>query len=138
MKWLALLLGVSVVAGIVALVVAIGSTRDTVPGTLRDCVLDGNAGLVRGPADLGGQIRSDIDAGTIRERSRARVGDDTAVLLAGTNYRILVLAGRASPPLDGDLGRRVYERAGEYALVAKEVDPVQGALGGCIALATGG
>ena len=88
--------------------------------------------------DLGGPIRADIDASAVRELSRTRLGDDTVVLLGGTNYRILVLAGQKSPPLDGDLARRVYDRAIAYALVAKEVDPIDGVLRGCIALVAAG
>ncbi len=134
MKWLAALLAAAVVTVVVAFVVAVGSTRDSVPGALRDCVLDGQAGIVRGPAELGGRIRTDIGAGELRERTRTKLGQDTAVVLEGSNYRILVLAARKSPPLDGDLAQRVFDRAPAYALVAKEVDPSQGVLAGCVRL----
>lgn len=137
MKWALAALLAGVVAVVVALVVAIDTTRDPVPGKVRACVVDGGAGIMRSEADLGAQPRSDIGAGALRERSRDRLGDDTAVLLQGTGYRLLVLAGRGSPPLDGDLGLRVFERTPDYALVAKEVDPIRGVLRGCVALAAG-
>lgn len=137
MRW-ALLLALGAAASVVvAFVLAVGSTRDPVPDRMRTCVEDGQAGVMRSEADLGAQPRSDIGARAVRERSRIRVGDDTAVLLEGTNYRLLVLAGRKSPPLDGDLPLRVYERTAEYALVAKEVDPIRGVLRDCIALIAG-
>lgn len=135
MRWALAAVLAAVASVVVALVLAVGSTRDTVPGALRDCVLDGQAGIVRSEADLGAQARSDIGAGALRERSRTRVGDDTAVLLEGTRYRLLVLAGRGSPPLDGDLPRRVYERAAAFALVARETDPIRGVLRGCVEVA---
>lgn len=137
MRWAlaAALLGLA--SMVVAFALAVGSTRDPVPEQMRDCVVDGGAGIMRGPADLGAQPRSDIGARAVRERSRTRVGEDLAVLLEGSNYRLLVLAGRKSPSLDGDLPLRVYERTPEFALVAKETDPVRGVLRGCIVLAAG-
>lgn len=137
MKWALAAILAAMATVVVTLVLAIGSTRDPVPERLRDCVVDGQAGIMRSEADLGAQPRSDIGAGALRERSRTRIGDDTAVLLEGTRYRILVLAGRGSPPLDGDLPLRVYERTPEFALVAKETDPIQGVLRGCIEVAGG-
>lgn len=138
MKWALAAVLLSVAGVVVALALAVGGTRDAVPEQMRDCVQDGQAGIVRSEADLGAQPRSDIGAGTVREEGRTRVGDDVAVLLRGTNYRLLVLGGRKSPPLDGDLALRVYERAPEFALVAKEVDPVRGVLRDCVALVAGG
>ena len=134
MRWALALALVAVAAVVVAFVVAVGSTRDPVPAALRDCATDGGAGVMRSAPDLGAQARSDIVAGALREVSRSRVGDDTAVLLAGTGYRLLVLAGRKSPGLDGDLAMRVFERTAAFALVAKEVDPVRGVLRGCVAI----
>lgn len=137
MKWAigAVLLGIVTV--VVALVVAVGATRDPVPEAMRDCVTDGQAGIMRSEGDLGAQARSDVGAGAVRERSRTRVGEDTAVLLEGTGYRLLVLAGRKSPPLDGDLPLRVFGQTAAYALVAKETDPIRGVLRGCITLVAG-
>lgn len=137
MRWALAAILTSAVGVVVALGIAVSSTRDVVPERLRDCVRDGQAGVMRGPADLGTQVRSDIGAGALRERGRAAVGDDTAVLLEGTGYRLLVLAGRESPPLDGDLPLRVYERTAEWALVAKETDPIAGVLGNCVTLVGG-
>lgn len=137
MKW-ALAAALAVLAAVVlAFVLAIGSTRDTVPDDLRDCVSDGQAGVMRSEGDLGAQARSDIGAGELRERSRTRLGDDTAVLFDGTGYRLLVLAGRGSPPLGDQLPLRVYERTAQWALVAKEVDPIRGVLRGCVGLVAG-
>ncbi len=137
MKWAAAATVVAVVSVVVALVVAIGGTRDVVPEQLRTCVTDGQAGVMTSAGDLGAQPRRDIGAGAVREVSRTRVGEDTAVLLRGSNYRLLVLAGRKSPPLDGDLPLRVFERTREFALVAKEVDPLDGVLRDCVALIAG-
>lgn len=137
MKWALALVLVAVVGVVVALVVAVGSTRDQVPGTLRRCVIAGQAAVVLSEGDLGSQVRSDIAAGAVRETRRAALGDDTVVLLRGTNYGLLVLAGRKSPPLDGDLPLRIFTRASGFALVAKETDPSRGVLGDCVALAQG-
>lgn len=134
MRWALAAVLVALAGVVVALVVAVGATRDAVPGRLRGCVKDGQAGVMRSAADLGAQPRSDIGAGAVRELARTRVGDDTAVLLAGANYRLLVLAGRKSPPLEGDLPRRLFDRTADFALVAKEVDPVKGVLRDCVAL----
>lgn len=137
MRWALGLALIALASTVVAFVLAVGSTRDPVPDRMRTCAQDGQAGIMRSEADLGAQARSDISARTVRERSRTQVGDDTAVLLEGTNYRLLVLAGRKSPSLDGDLPLRVYQRTPEFALVAKEVDPIRGVLGECIALVAG-
>ena len=134
MKWAIGGVLVAIATVVVALAVAVGSTRDPVPGKLRSCAQDGQAGIMRSAADLGAQPRSDIGAGAVRELSRTPVGEDTVVLLGGTGYRLLVLAGRKSPPITGDLPLTVFERTAEFALVAKEVDPLEGVLSGCIAL----
>lgn len=136
MRWALAALLAAVVSVVVAVVLVVGATRDPVPERLRSCVVDGRAGVMRSEADLGVQARSDIGAGALRELSRTRVGEDTAVLLAGTRYRLLVLSGRGSPPLDGDLALRVYARTPEFALVSKEVDPLRGVLRGCVQVAS--
>jgi hypothetical protein len=135
-KWALALALVAVVCVVVAFVLAVDSTRDPVPDRIRDCVVDGRAQIVLSEADLGTQARSDIGAGAVRELARTRVGEDTAVLLRGTTFRLLVLAGRKSPPLGGNLPLRVYERTPEFALVAKEVDPIEGVLRACAATAS--
>lgn len=137
MRWALALALAALVAVVAAFVLAVGSSRDPIPGRLRACAQDGRAGIMRSEADLGAQPRSDIGAGAVRELSRTQLGEDVAVLLEGTGYRLLVLGGRKSPPLDGDLALRVFERTREFALVAKEIDPVRGVLRDCTALAAG-
>ncbi|CAA9527842.1 MAG: hypothetical protein AVDCRST_MAG13-3896 [uncultured Solirubrobacteraceae bacterium] len=134
MRWAGAAALLAAVGTVVAFVLAVRSTQDAVPTALRDCVLDGDAGIVRSAGDLGVRTRADVGDGVIRELGRMQVGDDTAVLLQGSGYRLLVLAGRKSPPLDGDLPLRVYERTNEYALVARELDPMRGVLSGCVEL----
>ncbi len=138
MKWALALALAGLVAVVVAFVLAVGSTRDPVPDRLRACVVDGEAAIIRSDGDLGAQVRSDIGAGAVREVRRTVLGDDTAVLLRGTRYRLLVLGGRKSPPLGAGLPLRVFSQASTYALVAKETDPSQGVLADCIALVDGG
>ncbi len=137
MRWALAAVLAAVASVVVAFVLAVGSTRDPVPDRLRECVVAGQAGIMRSEADLGAQPRSDIAAGAVREVGRTRLGGDTAVLLEGSTYRLLVLAGRKSPPLGGDLALRVYERTPEFALVAKEVGPDRGVLRDCVALIAG-
>jgi hypothetical protein len=131
-KWAGAVAALALVGTIAALVLAIRSTRDPVPGALRDCVLDGEAAILRSAGDLGVRGRADIGDGVLRELGRRRVGDDTAVLLQGSGYRLLVLAGRKSPPLGSGLPLRIYERTSEFALVARELDPLRGVLSGCV------
>ncbi|MBA2347306.1 MAG: hypothetical protein H0V81_03355 [Solirubrobacterales bacterium] len=134
MKWaLAGLLAMLAVVA-VGFVLVVAANRDPVPDALRGCVLDGGAGVMLSEGDLGAQVRSDLEAQAVRELSRSPVGEDTAVLLAGTNFRLLVLLGRGSPEADGNLPLQVYERTAEFALVAKEVDPQENLLRGCVGL----
>ncbi len=132
MRWAALAALLAAVGSVVVFVLAVRSTRDPVPTALRDCVMDGDAGIVRSAGDLGVRTRADVGDRVIREVGRRQVGEDTAVLLQGSGYRLLVLAGRKSPSLGGDLPLRVYERTNEYALVARELDPMRGVLAGCV------
>jgi hypothetical protein len=136
-KWAVALVVVAVLSVVVALTLAVSASRDTVPERLRDCVVEGQAGIMRSDADLGAQARSDAGAGALREAGRTRLGEDTAVLLEGTGYRVLVLGAKGSPSLEGDLARRVLEQTPTYALVAKETDPISGVLRGCIQLVAG-
>lgn len=138
MKW-ALIGALSMlVVVVVGVVLVVGANRDPVPGALRECVLGGGAGVVLSEGDLGAQVRSDLEADAVRELTRSPVGEDTAVLLAGTNYRLLVLLGRGSPAPDGDLPQQIYDRAAEFALVAREVDPQKNLLSGCVRLVAEG
>ncbi len=132
MKWALALLGVVAVGAVAAFVFAVASTRDVVPVDLRACVRRSDATQMRSPGDLGSRVRTDVDAGALRESSRRRLGPDTAVLLDGTGYRLLVLGAKGSPPLDGALARRAYLQTARFALVARELDPVQGELAGCV------
>lgn len=137
MRWLAGGL-VLVVAGVVAaFALAVHRTRDPVPGKLADCVERSDGVRARDAVTLQA-TRSDIDAGAVREVRRYTLGKDRAVLLRGPRFGLLVVAGRKSPPLDGDVARRAYERAAEYAFVGLEIDPVRGALRGCADLVGGG
>lgn len=130
MRWLVVGL-VLVVAGVVAaFALAVGSTRDGVPARLADCVTKADGVQARDAVTLQA-ARADIDAGAVREVRRYAFGDDAGVLLRGPRFRLLVVAGRKSPSLAGDVARRAYERAAEYAFVGLEIDPVRDALRGC-------
>jgi len=124
------LLALAALATVIAIVVAVISSRDDLPGDLRGCAKRGGAEVVKGPANLGA-TRREIDAGTLVRDRRIRRGKDTVIVLSGQRFRLLVLANASSPPLTGDLPRRVYERADEYAVVALETDPLRGVLAAC-------
>lgn len=135
MKWGIGGVALMAVASVVALIVAISGTRDPVPGQLRTCAQDARLAIVLGQGDLDGQPRSDIRADAVREVQRTKVGDDTAVILQGTAFRLLVVGTDDSPSLDGDLARRVYENPSAYALVARGGADNSGALGECVEVA---
>ncbi len=128
------LLALASVATIVAVILAISSSKDDLPGDLRACLLRGEASIVKGPINLGA-ARREIDAGTLDRVRTVRHGDDTVIVFAGQRFRLLVLANASSPSLDGDLPRRIYEQADAYPVVAIEIDPVSGVLAGCAGLA---
>jgi hypothetical protein len=130
------LLGLAVVATIVAAVLAISHSKDNLPGDLRGCLQRGQATIVKGPINLG-TARREIDAGTLKRIKTLRRGRSTVVVFAGQRFRLLVLANKTSPPLGGDLPRRIYERADAYPVVAIEVDPIRGILTGCADIAAG-
>ena len=130
MKALVALVALMGVAAVVGFVVAVRGTRDPVPGRLQACVRDTDANLAHGPIELQA-ARADVEAGAVRETARYRIGDDDALLLTGTRFRMLVLAGRKSPGLGGNVPLEAYRRAGEFAVVAIEVDPVRGQLDAC-------
>jgi hypothetical protein len=121
---------------IVVFALAVGSTKDDLPGDMRKCVARGQAEVVHGPANLG-PTRPEIAARTLTKVRTLKKGGDTVIVLQGRRFRLLVLAGDKSPPLTGDLPKRIYERADEYKLVALEVDPVKGVLSGCAGIAAG-
>ena len=97
------LLGVMVVAAAAALAVAVASTRRSGPGR-RPRLRAATPTLARRAraGDLGTRVRTDVDSDSLRIVSRRRLGPDTAVILQGTGYRMLVLAAKGSPPLGRD------------------------------------
>ena len=132
MKWAVALLATIAIGAVAAFVVAVASTRDTVPVDLRACVRRSDAVQMRSPGDLGTRTRTDVASGSLRETSRVKLGPDTVILLQGTRYRLLVLRGKGSPPADGALARRAYLQTAQFALVAREIDPVRGELQACV------
>jgi hypothetical protein len=135
-KLAGVLFAIASAATVLVIVLAISSSKDDLPGDLRACVQRGDATVVKGPVNLG-SARREIDAGTLRRDRTVRNGDDTVIVFSGTRFRLLVLANETSPPLGGDLPRRIYERADEYPVVAIEVDPIKGILAGCAGIAAG-
>jgi hypothetical protein len=135
-KLAGVLVAVASLATVLALVFAIRSTKDDLPGDLRGCLQRGDATIVKGPVNLG-SARREIDAGTLKRERVVRNGDDTVIVFSGQRFRLLVLANETSPPLTGDLPRRIYERADEYPVVAIEVDPIKGILAACAGIAAG-
>jgi hypothetical protein len=121
---------------VVVFVLAVGGSKDDLPGDLRDCVKRGQAAVVHGPASLGA-ARREIAAKSLTKVNTIQNGEDTVIVMRGSSFRLLVLANASSPTLSGDLPKRLYERADEYPLVALEVDPVKGVLSGCAGIAAG-
>lgn len=134
MKVAGALIALASLVTIVAFVVAVSGSKDNLPGDLRACVQRGGATVVHGPSNLG-LARSEIDAGTLKRLRLVTKGSSTVIVLAGARFRVLVLANDSSPPLSGDLPRRVYERASEYPLVALETDPLKNVLLSCSSIA---
>jgi hypothetical protein len=130
------LLAAAAAATIVALVLAISSSKDDLPGDLRACLQRGDATIVKGPINLGA-ARREIDAGTLTRVRTVHGGHNTVVVFSGQRFRLLVLANESSPSLGGDLPRRLYEHADAYPVVAIELDPNKGVLAGCAGIASG-
>lgn len=129
------LLALAAAAGalaIVAVVFALGASRDPVPGAIRDCVRTGGATLVKGPEGLQ-PVRADLLARDLPEAGRFPLGEDSeALLLAGTRARVLVVAGPSSPELGGpEFRERLYADPSRFAVVAVEIDPRRGLLARC-------
>jgi len=129
-KGAAALLALLVAAMITAFVIAVRHSRDTVPNAIRACLDDSAAHVIQGPEGLA-FARQDIEDGRMRTLKRYKLGGDRGVLLGADGYSVLVVATHASPPLSGNLARRVYLRTSEYAVVATEQAPVRGVLDGC-------
>ena len=122
------IMAVMVVGIAVLIAVAVRSTNDDTPDHLTACLKDTDAVVVRGSDGLAG-LRRDLVLQTPPKVQRLQVGDDPGALLSGTGYRVLVLTGRKSPSLAGDLPDRVYHRADAYAVVAVEPEASQGMVG---------
>lgn len=121
--WIALL-AFAIVATIVAAAISINATRDTVPEQVRACAADGGAQLVRSSETLGA-LRRDVEARRTRLGRMFPVGEDRAVVIQGLDYRVLVLAGDESAPLDADVARRTFLDPSKYIVVAVERDPTR-------------
>lgn len=134
MKAALALLALGAAAVLTVFVLAVVRTHDDVSDDLTTCIQNGDAAVVRG-TDLLGPLRADLaNDAPPRVVKRYALGDNRAVLLEGTGYRVLALDGRGGPRLDGDLALRIYDRTADFALVAVERDPLTGVLAGCAAL----
>ncbi|WP_372790977.1 hypothetical protein [Paraconexibacter sp.] len=117
-----------------ALVVAIVRTHDDVRDRLATCIENSDATVVAGP-DVLGVLRADLANRTSPRISRRyRLGDNDAVLLTGTGYRLLAMRGRNGPGLDGNVALRIFEQTSDFSLVAVERDPLRGVLAACASL----
>jgi hypothetical protein len=132
-KGLLALVVVGAVLAAAAAVLAIGSTRDPVPGAIKDCVREGGATVVRGQEGLQ-PVRDDLLARALRpEAPPVAVGQDRAVVLAGARARVLVVATPRGASLDvPDLPTTLYADPSRFSVVAVEVDPVRGLLARCV------
>jgi hypothetical protein len=131
-RWLALLALAAGALSLAALAFAFGASRDPVPGDVKACVREGGGTLVRGPEGLQ-PVRADLLARDLPVGRRLRLGPETeAVVLEGTQARVLVVAGPSSPRLEGpDFLDRLYADPSRFAVVASEVDPRRGLLARC-------
>ncbi|MTD46487.1 hypothetical protein GKE82_19885 [Conexibacter sp. W3-3-2] len=134
MKGIAALVAIGVAVTITVLVLAIIRTHDDVSDDLARCIEQGDAAIVRGP-DLLGPLRADLANGFApRVLRRYRLGENGAVLLEGTGYRVLALDGRNGPSLEGEVALRIFRDPSEFAVVGVERDPMKGVLAGCASL----
>jgi hypothetical protein len=131
MWWAFALAALALVAVAAGAVWALTRSHDTPPDDIAACATDKGARRVRGEEGLT-FAREDLRAGTLRPLRRYDLGDDAAVLLQGTGYRVLVVGIQGGPPLTGrDLPFRVYRRTATFATVLSERDPVRGVLDAC-------
>lgn len=133
MKGLLALVAFGFVASVAALVLAVGSSRDPVPGSIKDCVREGGGTLVRGQEGLQ-PVRDDLLTRSLRADGPPRaVGQDRVVLLSGARARVLVLATERGASLDvPDLPTVLYADPSRFPVVAVEIDPVRGLLARCV------
>jgi len=136
-RWAAALLALVIVLAAAGAVWAILASHDTPPDDIASCALDDGARRARGEEGL--QVaREDIRAGTLRPVRRWAMGEDEALLLDGTGFRVLVVGVPGGPPLRGaDLPFRLYRRTASFATVLLERDPLRGVLERCVAEAGG-
>lgn len=136
MKIAGALIALASVVTVVVFALAVGASKDDLPGDLRKCVQRGQAIVVHGPANLG-PARPEIAARTLTKLRTLKKGEDTVIVMQGRQFRLMVLANAKSPTLAGDLPKRLYEHADEFPLVALEVDPTKGVLSGCAGIVAG-
>ncbi len=134
MKGWAALVFLLVAAMLTVLVLSIVRTHDDVRDSVATCVTNSEAAIAAGP-DVLGMLRADLANGTSPQvTQRYSLGENDAVLLTGTGYRLLAMPGRNGPSLDGDVALRVFEQTSSFALVAVERDPLRGVLAACASL----
>lgn len=136
MRGLIALVVVGGVAAALAAVLAIGSNRDPVPDTIKDCVRAGGGTLVRGQEGLQ-PVRDDLLTRSLRAAGPAQpVGQNRALLLEGREARVLVVATQRGAALEvPDLPTTLYADPSRFSVVALERDPVRGLLARCLAAA---
>ena len=136
MKGLLALVVLGAVGAVAAIALAVGSTRDTVPNDVKDCVREGGGVIVRGQEGLQ-PVRGDLLARALRPAGPPRaVGRNRAVLLEGSRARVLVVASPRGASLDvPDLPTTLYSDPSRFSVVALERDPVRGLLTRCVAAA---
>lgn len=136
MKALVVLVVVGLVGAVAAGVWAVTSTRDPVPGAIKDCVRSGGGSIVRGSEGLQ-PVKADLLDRALRPAGPVQpVGQNSAVILRGSQARVLVLATPRGAALDvPDLPTVLYADPSRFSVVALERDPVRGLLAQCVDLA---
>ncbi len=117
MRWAFVLGGGAGLLAIAALVLAIVSSQNAVPDTLKSCLRDAGLTLAKGPESVG-PLRRDIQAGRTVESSTRALGEDTAVLVAQPDYAMVILRVPDNPPVDGELLTRVAEDPALFSVVS--------------------
>lgn len=117
MKWAFALGGGAGVLAIAALVLAIVSSQNAVPDTLKDCLRDAGLTLAKGTESVG-PLRRDVQAGRTVETRTRRLGEDTAILVDQPDYAMVVLRVDKNPPVDDQLLRKVAEDPARFSVVS--------------------
>jgi hypothetical protein len=130
-RWaFALLAGAALLALGLGVASFVGS-HDTPPDEVEACVEELGGKVILGREGLA-FARGDIERGRLRVTRRYRLDDDRALLLAGGDYRVLVVGVPGGPSLGGaDLPLRLYTETASFAVVATERDPLRGVLDRC-------